>query len=56
MNLRLSYKEADIVLVALAGMADETRQYSSTLTKQVEAIHARLLKSVEYVEETYPTN
>ena len=56
MNLKLSYKEADIVLIALAGMADETRQYSPNLTKQIEVIHARLLKSVAHVEETYPSN
>lgn len=40
MNVQLTRKEAELILVALSGMADETRSYAAQLTENLETLHS----------------
>ena len=49
MNITLTHKEVELILVALSGMADETRSYAGQLTENLEALHSNIYNA--YLKE-----
>lgn len=49
MNVTLTRKDTELILIALSGMADETRSYAAQLTNNLEELHSRIFD--QYNEE-----